>query len=133
MLAFQEDALNDGRREFVKLLVYFGASAAALAACGSGTDSGGNQTQNPPPPGDCSANGGTAASITGNHGHSLMVPKEDFSAGMDKTYDIHGTATHTHSITLTVDQLATIFAGGQATVTSTLTNDHTHQVKVVCA
>lgn len=133
MFAIQEDALNDGRREFVKLLVFFG-TGAALAACGSSSDSGDQGGGvNPPPPGDCSAHGAKAGSITGNHGHSLMVPKEDFSAGMDKVYDIQGSAAHSHTIALTADQLATILSGSAVSVASTVTDDHAHQVSVVCA
>ena len=141
MPAFDEDALSeeslkDGRREFVRLLVFLG-TGAALAACGGGsTDSSSNQQPPPPPPpppGDCAANGAKAGSISFNHGHLLTVPKDDFSAGIDQTYHIQGNATHDHTITLTAAQLATILADGPVSVTSTVTNDHSHQVAVICA
>jgi len=131
MSANQEDALNDGRREFVKLLVFFG-TGAALAACGGSDSSTQDGNTNPPPPGDCAANGAKGG-ISLNHGHVLMVPKEDFSAGMDKTYNIQGSATHNHTIALTADQLAMILAGTHVSVTSSVTNDHAHQVSVFCA
>ena len=119
--------MEQGRREFVKLIVYVGAGAAA-AACGSANN--GNGMGAP----DCNANGGTASSITNNHGHELMVPATDFaSPTTDHTYSIMGQATHDHMITLTGAQLTQVLAGTPVTVPSTVTNTHMHDVTAVCA
>jgi hypothetical protein len=84
------------------------------------------------PPPDCNANGATAGAITGNHGHSLKVPVADFADGLQHVYDITGFATHTHTVTLSATQLATVKSGGMVTVTSSI-NVHMHDVTVVCA
>jgi hypothetical protein len=121
--------MEQGRREFVKLIVFFGAGSA-LAACG-GSDSGGDNTT---PTRSCTAHGGTASAITANHGHALMVPVADFtSPQIDHTYSIQGSAGHDHTITLTGAQLADVLAGNTVTVTSTETLAHTHGVTVICA
>lgn len=124
-----------GRREFIQVLVFAGA-ATALAACGG-------EDPAPDPDGggggggglaSCTDNGGRASSITGNHGHSLAIPKAHFAAGITQTYDIQGASPHAHDIQLTAEQLATILAGGTVTVT-TLDDatDHAHSVSCVCA
>lgn len=114
--------MEQGRREFVKLMVYVG-TGAALGACGTSSTMG-----------DCSGSGGTASNISNNHGHVLMVPSTDFADPItDHTYSIQGSATHDHTIALTGAQLQQILGGTPVTVTSTTTNMHTHDVTVICA
>ncbi|MDB5221080.1 MAG: hypothetical protein JWO86_9007 [Myxococcaceae bacterium] len=84
------------------------------------------------PPPDCNAHGATAGTITGNHGHSLKVPVADFADGLQHVYDITGFATHSHTVTLSATDLATVKSGGMVTVTSSI-NVHMHDVTVVCA
>jgi len=36
-----------------------------------------------------------AVTITGNHGHSLVIPRGDLDSMVDKTYNIQGAATTT--------------------------------------
>jgi hypothetical protein len=115
--------MGAGRREFVQVLVIGGAGIAAFG-CG---DEGG--TGRAP---SCSESGGTAKSISANHGHKLAIPAADFSSGTDHTYSIMGTADHDHEITLTAAQLAEILAGSQVQVTSTETNIHPHIVMTAC-
>jgi hypothetical protein len=116
------------RKEFLGTLI---GAGAVLAGCGGddgGTpDSGGSQR-------NCALNG-TTATIDANHGHVLMVLKSDVTAGVEKTYDIMGTATHTHSVTITAANFATLQsnANGSVMVTSTSGGAHTHSVTVICA
>jgi hypothetical protein len=72
--------------------------------------------------------------ITANHGHVLIVSKADVMAGVDKTYDIMGTALHTHSVTITAAMFATLAANtaGGVMTTSSVTL-HSHPITVVCA
>ncbi|MEZ4373784.1 MAG: hypothetical protein R3B07_23385 [Polyangiaceae bacterium] len=72
------------------------------------------------------------ASIVGNHGHELVVTQEDIDAGVDKTYDITGAALHSHSVTVTAADFATLAGGGSVTVTSTDAAAHNHSVTVTC-
>ncbi len=81
----------------------------------------------------CATSGAHDTSITANHGHSLLVPATDFSATGDKTYDIRGTASHAHSMTLTEAQRTSIKGGTAVVVTSTVVASHSHDVTVACA
>ena len=108
-------------------LLVLAAAAAGAAACGSSSGSGGGMAG-----GDCLANG-THAAIGANHGHVLLVTKEDVAAGVDKTYDIQGTATHTHSVTITAAMFARLAANTEADATSTVTLAHDHAIAVTCA
>ena len=81
----------------------------------------------------CSTNGAHDTVITGNHGHTLMVPAADFAAAGDRTYDITGSADHPHAVTLTAAQRTTLLGGGTVTTTSTTNLAHSHDVTVACA
>jgi hypothetical protein len=118
--------MENGRRDFVRLLVFAGVGTA-LGACGE--DSGEPAVPN------CNLHGGKATAISANHGHVLEVPAADFAAG-DHTYSIAGTSGHDHQIALTAAQLAQIMAGTQVQVTSTesaVPGVHTHLVTVGCS
>lgn len=119
------------RKDFLKAVVAAaGAGAAAsalLSACGGTEQSSSNLT------GSCRDNGAKNGAISGNHGHSLVVPPADVLAGAAKTYNIQGTATHPHTITIRADQMAILAQNGMFTVTSTNDAGHTHEVTVTCA
>ena len=97
----------------------------ALAGCGGG----GSSYTAPPPPGPA---GGCVATIAGNHGHVLSIPAADLNSTFDKTYDILGTATHSHSVTFTAAQLAQLKAGMTVQVTTTTTLAHDHAISEGC-
>jgi hypothetical protein len=110
------------------------ALAVALASCGGsgGGYGGGTPTPAPypPPPGTQSCHD---TLITGNHGHSVTIPTADLDSTVDKTYDIQGSATHNHTITLTPAQLQMIKAMTSTTVLSSTNLSHDHDVTVNCA
>ena len=112
------------RKEFIVLLI-----GSAAAACGGSSDGAS---------GNCAANG-TAVSIAQNTGHVLLVSKDEVAAGVAKTYDIQGTDTsHTHQVTLTAADFASLQKNLRAMETSTAGNaagqaPHTHQITVSCA
>ncbi len=112
------------RRQFLGTAVI----GAAAAACGGGDDGGGGVTK------DCVANGATAQ-ISNNHGHAITVSIADVMAGVDKTYDIMGTSAHTHSVTVTAANFASLMnnPSGSVMVTSTTGNTHTHTITILCA
>ena len=93
-----------------------------LTGCG-----GGGSSYVAPPPG-----AGCNATIAGNHGHALTIAAADLNSTVDITYDIHGTADHTHSVTFTAAQLAQLKAGTMVTVTSTTTLAHNHVIGEQC-
>jgi len=82
---------------------------------------------------DCFEYGGIASEITGNHGHDLEVPAADFTDPVDGTYDITGTADHSHEVTFTGEQLETVSGLNSATVESTVGAGHTHMVTLDCS
>ena len=150
------------RKDFFKTaLVIAGASVGLteIAACGGddttgGTTDGGTGTGGATGSGGSPGSGGSAGTdagasdgpvtaaceihdpvetIAANHGHVLTVTKADAAAGIEKTYDIMGTATHTHSVTITAPMFAMLESGATIMTTSTTTNAHSHGITVVCA
>lgn len=75
---------------------------------------------------------GTMITIGNNHGHVLVVSKAEVVAGVEKTYDIMGTATHTHSVTVTAAMFAQL-QGGTTQMTVSSTTTHSHPITIVCA
>jgi hypothetical protein len=114
------------RKEFMGTLLTGVATLTVVEACGNSS---------PPPPGNppgASCDNGTAADIADNHGHVLDVSKEDVKAGADKTYDIMGTAGHTHSVTITAADFARLAANTSIREISTIGANHSHVVAVSC-
>lgn len=109
-----------------------GTGGGAGGGTGGSTDAGSGGGTGGSAGSTCSTNGAHDTAITFNHGHSLLVPAADFTASGDKIYDIKGASLHSHTITLTAAQRATILGGTSVTVTST-TTDHSHDVTVACA
>ena len=64
------------------------------------------------------------AAISLNHGHTLEIPIEDVMAGVETTYDATGDSTHCHEVTLTMEDFATLRAGGVVTKFSCNGGDH---------
>lgn len=105
---------------------------ASPDGAGSGSGSGmGSGSGSAAVPGDCNMNG-TTATIAFNHGHVLVVSKEDIAAGVDKTYDITGSSLHAHSVTITAAMFADLAQNTNIMTVST-TNVHAHDITVVCA
>lgn len=91
----------------------------------------------PPPPPLAPAPGISAdqrvvARVGSNHGHTLVVAREDVLAAVDKTYDLTGTAAHGHSVTITEAQFREI-AGGAPLRTSSTANGHIHRLLIKTA
>ena len=114
------------RRQFLGTAV----AATAVAACG-GDD---GKTDAAIAGRNCAVNG-TSTTISSNHGHVIMVTSAQVNAGVDMTYDIMGSADHTHSVTITAANFATLQsnANGSVMVTTTSGGGHTHSVTVICA
>lgn len=107
-----------------------GASVALLfEGCGGGGDSAAAPAPSTPP---APAVTRCSDTIAANHGHVLAVAVADLASLVDLTYDIHGTATHTHSVTLSAADLATLKAGMNVSTVSTVTLAHQHTISVLC-
>ena len=125
--------MNVTRKEFVIGLASTGLALAA--GCGGNSYGGDAATTtpvpSPTPSGNCAVNG-TTATIAGNHGHVIVVTSADIAAGVNKTYDIMGSATHTHSVTFTAADFAKLASNFSAAEVTTSTG-HTHNITIVCA
>lgn len=73
------------------------------------------------------------ARVGKNHGHVFVVPLADVVAGVDKTYDLKGSAPHPHALTITADQMRLLASGEIVRARSTEVNAHAHRVWVRCA
>jgi hypothetical protein len=105
------------------------AGIAAIASCGG--DDGPADAANT---GNCATNG-TIDSIASNHGHVLMVSAADVTAGVQKMYDISGTAGHSHMVTVSA-AMFTMLQGNHAVTTLSTTGGtpgHNHSVTITCA
>ena len=102
-----------------------GAGGEGGADSGGGADGGDGSSK-------CLDNG-TNAAISNNHGHTLVVSKQDVAAGVEKTYDLLGGATHPHEVTLTAQHFAQLAQDQPITVVSTEEMAHDHTVTVTCA
>jgi hypothetical protein len=123
------------------------AGAVFIAGCGSDSSGRGTDPGDPDaavPPSDarsssdaahatsCTMNG-TSSTISANHGHVLVVSKTDVTAATSKTYDIHGTADHTHSVTVTAAMFTALKGNTAIMMISSRDSGHTHSVTVMCA
>ena len=135
------------RQEFLLGALGVAALGTVTTGCDGGTSTpppGGGGT--PPPDGggtipdagggggggpNCIENG-TTAEISANHGHTLVVSREDVSVGADKVYLITGSANHPHTVTVTAAMFAILANNNPITITSSDNSSHTHQVTVSC-
>ncbi len=116
------------RKEFFATVLGFAGAATLVAACGGSDGASADASGG----GSCLQNG-TSVTIASNHGHVLTVTKDEVAAAVDKTYDIMGTATHTHSVTVTAANFTKLTNNQSINLTSTNGAGHTHNVTVVCA
>ncbi|CAN5722281.1 hypothetical protein BH11MYX3_BH11MYX3_28370 [soil metagenome] len=118
------------RKQFLRTIVGVGIGAAAVAAvAGCGGDDGGGSPD--APGGTCTTPSATIGAPI--HGHTMMVALADVTAGVEKSYDITGTAGHTHMVTVTAANMASLKTGGTVMVTSKTGSGHSHAVTVLCA
>lgn len=124
------------RKEFIQKTMgsmLVALPALSLVGCSSSDNGPATPDPDPDPAGiDCLANG-TGVSIGTNHGHTLVVSKEDVDAGAEKTYSIQGSSGHDHMVTLSIANFTSLKSKTAISVTSTNDADHTHSVAVSCA
>lgn len=70
--------------------------------------------------------------ILTNQGHVLVVTEEDVVAGVEKTYDIQGSANHTHSVTITANNFIQLQNNQQISLNTTSGDGHIHNITIVC-
>src|SRR5690348_1155420 len=67
------------------------------------------------------------ARVGTNHGHVFQVSAADVAAGVEKTYDLTGSAGHAHSVKLGPDHFTRLRAGESVRVSSTR-EGHLHRL-----
>jgi hypothetical protein len=72
--------------------------------------------------------GSVSGTVSANHGHVATITAAQLSAGGALTLDIRGSGDHTHTVTLTADEVRQISTGQRVTKTSSSNGDHTHTV-----
>ena len=121
----KELTLRIGRREFSRQAVVAILSAATItiADCGGG---GSSPAPTPPPGGGGGGGGGgdVAGTVSANHGHTAVVTAAQITAANAVNLDIHGTADHPHTLSLTAAEIGMI--GSRQTVAKTSSNDNSH-------
>lgn len=132
------------RKTFIRTTsagIFLAVPAITILSCSSSDDSTTEPDPNPDPDpdpdpdptaGNCLENG-TTNSISSNHGHSLTIPKDDVEAGTAKTYTLSEGNAHTHQVTLSEDDFASLKNNNSISATSTSDSGHTHGVTVSCA
>jgi hypothetical protein len=126
------------RKDFILLTVSL-VSGAGIATCGN--DGGGSPTGS----GGTNGSGGTGGqaecsdplgamqnSDSTGHTHTVMVPRAALDSASAMMFTTSSASNHTHTITLSTNNLSTIRAGGSVTVTSSSDSNHTHAFRVRC-
>jgi hypothetical protein len=76
---------------------------------------------------------GTQVTIGSNHGHVLVVTKDEVAAGAAKTYHIQGTSDHDHTVTVRADDFAQLQQDQAIMTVSSFDADHSHPIMIACA
>ena len=121
-----EQPKSSGRRAFL------GAAAAALFAGISVTLLGCDDDKGTGAPaansGDMTGQFLTGGNAAANHGHAAVITKAQLQAGGAVTLDIRGSSGHTHSISLTAEEMASLKAGSMVNKDSSSEPGHFHTV-----
>lgn len=105
------------------------ALRAGLAVAGSSlvaADAGAAE----PAPGELTR---VVARVGRNHGHLFTVDFADVVAGVERTYDLTGSAGHPHAVTLSPEHMATLRTGAIVRARSSEVSGHAHRLWVRCA
>ena len=105
------------------------ATDATVDSSGGHDSSGGSSSGSAP--GACDADPSVA--IAGDPAHMMAVSLAEVQAGVEVVYDIMGTSQHSHLVTLSAEDFATLQETGSVMVVSTPAGGgHTHSVTVTC-
>lgn len=111
---------------------FLGGTAAAMTAAALGCASDDSSADGEDTGGGM-CDGDVAGSIASNHGHEATVPLADIEAGAAHDYDITGTASHSHTLTVSAGNMTKIAGGQSVMVTSSSAADgHNHVVTLAC-
>jgi hypothetical protein len=110
------------RREFTLEWALAILSAATITITGCGDSNEGVTTPAPIQAGD------HEGAISANHGHRAVVTAAQITAGNQLALDMRFQATHTHTLSLTQAEVASIGANQRVSKISTTDDGHNHTV-----
>jgi hypothetical protein len=68
--------------------------------------------------------------IGGKDDHEFVINAADFAKKADRSYEIQGISTHSHSVTVTAADFARLARGEEVTLSSSPNEAHTHRVYI---
>jgi len=128
--------MSTSRRQFLMIAAAVCGGGALLGATGCGDSGTGTDSGTPHDSGGGGSCTTPATTIALNHGHAMSVSLGDVTADASKTYDIMGTALHTHSVTVSPAQFTSLSHGTSVMIVSGPSSGgdgHTHTVTVSCS
>lgn len=114
----KEPTITIGRREFTLqgVLALLGGVTITMAGCG---------TDSPTGP---SPSGGATGTISENHGHAVSITQAELTAGNALNLTLSTGDGHTHTVSLTGDEVMAIDNGQIVAKTSSVNALHDHDV-----
>jgi hypothetical protein len=114
------------RREFSleAAMAILSGVAITISGCGGGGSNPAGPSGNPP----VASNGDHVGAISANHGHSAVITSAQVVEGKGFELGIRGTATHTHTVTLSDADIAAVGANQRVARVSSSTDGHNHTV-----
>lgn len=113
------------RREFSLEAAMAILSGVAITISGCGGSSNPAGASGIPP---VASNGDHVGAISANHGHIATITAANIADGKGFELGIRGTATHTHTVTLSDADIAAVGANQQVAHVSSSTDGHNHTV-----
>ncbi|HXY41369.1 MAG TPA: hypothetical protein VEQ10_16965 [Vicinamibacteria bacterium] len=126
-----EKTLDRRRFTFATAMAMLAGVAITITeACGSSYSSptSSNPTPTPAPTPTPVASGDKVGSISSNHGHSAIITAARLAQGGSLDLDIRGTATHTHTVSLSASDLSDIAENKKIAHESSVDSGHSHTV-----
>lgn len=114
------------RREFSleAAMAILSGVAITISGCGGSSSNPAGPSGNPP----VGSSGDKVGAISANHGHIATIHAVDIANGKGFALDIRGTATHTHSVTLSDADIAAVAANQRVARVSSSSGGHDHTV-----
>jgi len=66
--------------------------------------------------------------VSANHGHTATVTSAQLTSSSDVVLNIRGSATHPHTVVISMAELSQIAGGTRVTKTSSVDDAHSHVV-----
>jgi len=109
------------RREFTVKSVLALLSGVVITVTGCGSNTPGSPSPDPEP-------GDAVGAISANHGHTAVITSAQLASPTSITLDIQGSASHSHSVSLSQTEVGQIANGARVSKVSSNAQGHSHTV-----